>query len=85
MVFSSKLFRLFYRMPRLFLRLLSSFYKLPKLAPSSMLKLFPRLFKFFQHVFFPQHPKVPRVYPKIRRILRKLHGFFGTLVAHAFS
>jgi hypothetical protein len=50
-----------------------------------MLKLFPRLFKLFRHVFFPQQPKVPRVYPKIRRILHELHGFFGTLVAHAFS
>jgi hypothetical protein len=72
-------------MPRFFPRLHSSFYKLSKLAPSSMLKLFPRLFKLFRHVFFPQQPKVPRVYPKIRRILHELHGFFGTLVAHAFS
>jgi hypothetical protein len=72
-------------MPKLFPKLSSSFYKLPKLAPSRMLKLFPKLLKLFQHVLFLQHPRVPRVYPRLLRIFRKLHGFFGTLVVHSFS
>ncbi len=40
----------FYRMFKLFPRLPSSFYELPKLAFSRMLKLFPRLLKLFRHV-----------------------------------
>jgi hypothetical protein len=76
---------IFYKMPRHFPKLFNSFYKLPKLAHNRMLKLFPKLFKLLRHVLYPQHPRVPRVYPRLLRIFHKLHGFFGTLVAHAFS
>ncbi len=79
MTFSSKLSRLFYKMLRFFPTLPSSFYKLPKLVPSKMLKLFLRLLKLFRDVFFPRHLKVPRVYPRLLRIFHKLHGFFSML------
>jgi hypothetical protein len=72
-------------MLRLFLRLPSFFYKLPKLAPNRMLKFFLRPLKLFEHVIFLRHPRVPKVYPRLLRIFHKLHGFFDTLVAYAFS
>jgi hypothetical protein len=83
--FSSRLSRLFYKMPRFFPTLPSSFYMLPKLVPSKMLKFFLRLLKLFQDVLFPRHLRVPRVYPRLLKIFHKLHGFFSMLVAHAFS
>jgi hypothetical protein len=68
-------------MPRLFSKLLCSFYKLPILTPR-VFKLFPRLLRLFSslHVFFLGH-RMSRLYCKP---LRLSHKFFiscmGSLV-----